>query len=383
MSMPSSVNVLHVPQHQTISKVHHVCRRSTDCDLKSTLPLTDWNTSLCLQGQYHYVADLKTWDEARRHCRETYKDLVSVENTEDVNQLVTTVSSLGYNREVWIGLYSVIDWRWSDGNNGSGWEYRNWENILNNEPDFASFVQFCVNVGDNGRWCDDNCELRYSFICYRGEGAARNIMILKKIPQVNVLISSQTAGEQLDPEYVFVNLKMSWSDAQTYCRERFIDLATVRNETENRKIQSLVPVGSLLWIGLFRNPNNYWSSGSNFSFSYWYAGSTAVVLMTKMCGFAALQSSGRWRLNSCTDRFPFVCYDIPVMRRIVKLKIKPQVPSWTLNDPAVKANILKMDRLKKKGVREVTLSWRQQPDGKVFHQEGRRSRMKPGPEPQL
>ncbi|XP_040038176.2 aggrecan core protein isoform X3 [Gasterosteus aculeatus] len=283
--------------------------------------LTDWNTSLCFPGQYHFVANSTTWDEARRHCRETFKDLATIQSAEDVNQLVNTASSFGYNNEVWIGLFSVIDWRWSDGSNGSGWEYRNWENLLDNEPDFYSFRQFCVNVGDKGRWWDDVCSIRYPFICYR--------------------------GDQLDPEYVLVNLAMSWSDAQTYCREKFIDLATVRNETENNKIQRLVPVGNWAWIDL--------------------------------------QLSGEWRLTSCASRLPFVCHDIPVMRRIVKLRIKPEVPSLELNDPAVNANILKklQDRLKENGVSGVRLSWREQPDGKVFHQEGKQSQKKPGTKTEL
>ncbi|XP_040038174.2 putative C-type lectin domain family 20 member A isoform X1 [Gasterosteus aculeatus] len=324
--------------------------------------LTDWNTSLCFPGQYHFVANSTTWDEARRHCRETFKDLATIQSAEDVNQLVNTASSFGYNNEVWIGLFSVIDWRWSDGSNGSGWEYRNWENLLDNEPDFYSFRQFCVNVGDKGRWWDDVCSIRYPFICYR--------------------------GDQLDPEYVLVNLAMSWSDAQTYCREKFIDLATVRNETENNKIQRLVPVGNWAWIGLFRDPNIYWSSGSNYlntSFSFWGTSTTDMGSMTRMCGLADLQLSGEWRLTSCASRLPFVCHDIPVMRRIVKLRIKPEVPSLELNDPAVNANILKklQDRLKENGVSGVRLSWREQPDGKVFHQEGKQSQKKPGTKTEL
>lgn len=142
-----------------------------------SFPFTDWNTSLCFPGQYHFVANSTTWDEARRHCRETFKDLATIQSAEDVNQLVNTASSFGYNNEVWIGLFSVIDWRWSDGSNGSGWEYRNWENLLDNEPDFYSFRQFCVNVGDKGRWWDDVCSIRYPFICYRGKDIARNITL--------------------------------------------------------------------------------------------------------------------------------------------------------------------------------------------------------------
>ncbi|XP_068569917.1 secretory phospholipase A2 receptor-like [Cebidichthys violaceus] len=282
--------------------------------------LSGWNISMCLLHQYHYVAEPKTWTEAQLHCRETYKDLATIENIEEVNQLVNTVSSLGYNDDVWIGLFSVIDWRWSNGSSGSGSEYRKWENQADNEPDFASYNQFCVNIGDTGRWWDDNCKLLYPFICYN--------------------------GQQLDPEFVFVNQRMDWFSAQRYCRENFIDLATVRNDTENQKIQSLLPGGDWAWIGLFRDPHIYWSDGSGYTFSYLTPGSNTIGSMTRLCSYADLRISGKWRLWSCETRLPFVCYSVPpvktpVMRQVVRLRIKPEDHSLDLNDFAVKADILK------------------------------------------
>ncbi|XP_070849893.1 ubiquitin carboxyl-terminal hydrolase 47-like [Chaetodon trifascialis] len=58
-----------------------------------------------------------------------------------------------------------------------------------------------------------------------------------------------------------------------------------------------------------------------------------------------------------------------VMKQVVQLRIKPGDSPVDLNDPAVKADILKKlhDRLRMKGLRGVTLQWREQPDGKVFH----------------
>ena len=67
------------------------------------------------------------WTEAQTYCRETYTDLVTIDNDEDMNQLINTVSSAGYNSHVWIGLYRVIDWKWSDGYRGSGAEFRSWQ----------------------------------------------------------------------------------------------------------------------------------------------------------------------------------------------------------------------------------------------------------------
>eukprot|EP00064_Thunnus_orientalis_P007685 superscaffoldBa00000868_g7707 len=234
-----------------------------------------------------------TWTEAQTYCRETYTDLATIENTEDMNQLINTVSSAGYNSQVWIGLYRVIDWKWSDGYRGSGAEYRNWDS---NEPDLGT-NEFCVMAFQNPyEWVDYYCSYEKPFVCYN--------------------------GTQLDPKFIFVNQPMNWSNAQRYCRENFIDLATVRNNTENQEVKNLVPV--------------------------------------------------------------------PVKRQVVKLRMKVQDSSVDLNDPAVKAVILKkaslqnpdwvggwfQDRLKEQGVSGVTLKWREQPDGKVFHKEGKEEKKK-------
>ncbi|XP_045919907.1 neurocan core protein-like [Micropterus dolomieu] len=161
---------------------------------------------------------------------------------------------------------------------------------------------------------------------------------------------------------------MNWSSAQKYCRENFVDLATVRSYTENQKMQNFM-TGNLAWIGLFRDPDVYWSDGSGSSFTYWTTDYYPIGSLSVACGVAASQSSGRWKFLPCETRLPFVCYSFPVKRQAVKLRIKPEDSSVDLNDPAVKADMLKklQDRLKEKGVSGVTLKWREQPDGKVFH----------------
>ncbi|XP_042256705.1 snaclec echicetin subunit beta-like [Thunnus maccoyii] len=167
---------------------------------------------------------------------------------------------------------------------------------------------------------------------------------------------------------------MNWSSARRYCRENFIDLATVRNDTENKEANKVVPSERWLWIGLYRDPDINWSDGSDYSFTRWN-GSASESLMKMMCG---VQESNQWTFMSCEKRFSFVCYSIPVKRRVVNLRMKVQDSSVDLNDPAVKADILKklQDRLKEQGVSGVALKWREQPDGKVFHKEGKEEKKK-------
>ncbi|KAK2900221.1 hypothetical protein Q8A73_013350 [Channa argus] len=307
------------------------------------LSLSGWSLSTCLLHQYHYVPDLKNWTEAQSYCRQTYTDLATIENTEEMNQLINTVSSAGYNSSVWIGLYNQINWTWSDGYTGSGADFRMWE-IPHYEPNFVSANQFCVEYR-NSVWWDNHCYLKYIFVCYR--------------------------GTQLNPDFILVNTTMNWTSAQSYCRQKFTDLAIVTNNQQNLKIQNLVPSGEVAWIGLFRDPNFYWSDHTIFSFNYFDPIKNPLGSMNIICGVADLQSSGKWSFLPCDTRQPFVCYARPIKRQVMKLKVKLEDSSVDLNDPAVKAGILKkfQDRLKENGLSAVTLKWREQPDGKVFHKE--------------
>ncbi|CAJ1081472.1 secretory phospholipase A2 receptor-like [Xyrichtys novacula] len=289
-----------------------------DCELKSlkVLLLTGWNVSSCLPRQYHYVADPMTWTEAQTFCRKTYTDLASIGSPEEMKQVSHTVTS-----------------------SGSGAEYRKW---YPGEPNFWN--HFCVGFNTNG-WGDLDCAREDTFFCYQ--------------------------GTQQDPEYVFVNQIMNWSDAQSYCRENHIDLAIVRNDNENQKLSSIKYSGEWPFIGLYRDPLFYWSDGSSLSFTFWDIYYEYLGSMTVVCGVSDLERSGKWRFLPCERKLPFVCHTASQQVKVIRLRMTGKDPSVDLNDLAVKADILKklQDRLKESGLSGVTLRWREQPDGKVFHKE--------------
>uniref|UniRef100_A0A3Q3F7K1 C-type lectin domain-containing protein n=1 Tax=Labrus bergylta TaxID=56723 RepID=A0A3Q3F7K1_9LABR len=90
-------------------------------------------------------------------------------------------------------------------------------------------------------------------------------------------------GTQQDPEFVFVNERMSWSNAQKHCRENFIDLATVRNFNDTEKFLSWVQKGKEVWIGLYRDPDFNWSNGSPSTYTYWKRSPTPLGSMSVEC----------------------------------------------------------------------------------------------------
>ncbi|XP_028330951.1 macrophage mannose receptor 1-like isoform X3 [Gouania willdenowi] len=302
--------------------------------LLALMCLSGWSYSTCLQ--YHYVADQKTWTEAQTYCRQTYADLATIGKKEQNDQILDTITSAGQSSEVWMGLYSTIDWRWSDGFLGVGANYSNWGH---GHPNFAVAAEFCVLVGNV--WYDVLCSDKARFVCYN--------------------------GSQLDPEVFFVNSYETWPVAQKYCRENYVDLVTVTNIKVVEKINSETG-GSVVWIGLHRAPNFFWSDGSNFTFSNWDFVYNMLNSMKVICAVTSSTKGGKWKFLSCEEKLPFVCYSIPHAAYRLQLKITSGNSALDLNDPAVKKDLLKKleERLKSKVERKVTLKWRNPQDGKVF-----------------
>uniref|UniRef100_A0A673B8A6 C-type lectin domain-containing protein n=1 Tax=Sphaeramia orbicularis TaxID=375764 RepID=A0A673B8A6_9TELE len=238
-----------------------------------------WSISTCLLHQYHYVHELKTWTEAQSYCRRHYTDLATIENSSEVDQLINAVSDKSVS-EVWIGLFSEVDWRWSDGYTGNESGYRRWCAGWS-EPNFWAADQFCVFYCSSG-WWDYGCEEGLPFICFSGKHT-----------------------------FVYINQSLSWTAAQSYCRSNYVDLATVKNPSDDQMIQNVTPSDSSAWIGLFRNPNFNWPDGSSFSFTYWYDDFNPLNSLKIICGVAYLKNSGKWRFVPCDNRRPFVCHGTP------------------------------------------------------------------------
>ncbi|XP_008433325.1 C-type mannose receptor 2-like [Poecilia reticulata] len=302
-----------------------------------------FSTSLHLQPVYHFVNQSLSWTEAQTYCRQTHTDLATVLSSDEQNMFISTLSSAGHSSDVWIGLFSEIDWRWSDGLTGSGADYRHWR-TSSNEPSFDYPDELCVSFHYNGGWVTEPCSTQRYFLCYQ--------------------------GSQANPEFVFGNPPLSWSNAQTYCRKNFIDLATFKNDADYQKIQVSMFGQFLHWIGLFRDPNLQWSDGSGVNFTSWDSVSNMIGSMTVICGVTSSGKSGRWKFLPCETRLPFVCFDRPVKKQVMKIRLLTD-NSVDLNDPVLRATILTklQNRLQETGVSRVTLKWRNQPDGNVFKKE--------------
>ncbi|KAK5614810.1 hypothetical protein CRENBAI_012592 [Crenichthys baileyi] len=118
---------------------------------------------------------------------------------------------------------------------------------------------------------------------------------------------------------------MTWTNAQSFCREHHTDLPSVRTSTENEQIKGLMQSLGVVqvWIGLYR-----------FSWT-WVDG-------------------------------------IPVSKQVVKVNLV-KTSSLDLNHPTVLEDLLDQFEQKLKDNRvdgDFKLSWRKQSGAKIFHKDG-------------
>ncbi|KAL6491168.1 hypothetical protein MHYP_G00015130 [Metynnis hypsauchen] len=115
-------------------------------------------------------------------------------------------------------------------------------------------------------------------------------------------------------QFYVVNEHKTWTDAQNYCREKFIDLATIESQEEmNAVITALKGKKKKFWIGLKQKDIHdttswIWSDGSNSSYRNWNTGEPNFG-RHEMCVELWHDAAYRWNDAGCHNhRNPFICY---------------------------------------------------------------------------
>ncbi|KAL2083960.1 hypothetical protein ACEWY4_019478 [Coilia grayii] len=219
------------------------------------------------------------WTEAQTHCRQTYIDLATVCSKHDMDKLTAAFPS-DFTEVAWIGLERGLQWRWQwsfsdkDFYVDSDVDFRNWRS----KPPNPAAVDRCAVLEPNGKWIDDSCSTQRHFVCFNESAVG-------------------------DLKYVLIKENKSWREAQRVCRERHVDLVSVRSNAENNAIKAVVK--SQAWIGLFSDPW-VWSDHSNSSFRFWGPDQPDNVNNVQDC--VAVTHSRVWNVLRCNTSRRFFCY---------------------------------------------------------------------------
>ncbi|XP_059358620.1 macrophage mannose receptor 1-like [Carassius carassius] len=286
-----------------------------------------------LSRPYFYINKAMSWPEAQSYCRERFTDLATADSMDDVNRLVNIVDA-GYNGSVWIGLKGGTQkrWVWSDGENNTS-QYYNWDS---GQPDGDGD---CIAT-NSGAWHDVPCYINLYFVCYGNSG------------------------------YILVKSLKTWRDAQSYCRQHYTDLPTIRNISEKNQINQILLSGYYIWIGLFFDSWE-WSDKWSRVFRHWAADQPFHASGSGDCVAMARNNSGRWAQYSCDLKKPFICYGDDKRKQIVRLKVTCK-GKCALNDPSLQTAILNEISEKLKNMileSDSKISWRKGEDGELFHLE--------------
>uniref|UniRef100_A0AAQ6IIL0 C-type lectin domain-containing protein n=1 Tax=Anabas testudineus TaxID=64144 RepID=A0AAQ6IIL0_ANATE len=99
--------------------------------------------------------------------------------------------------------------------------------------------------------------------------------------------------KQSNKSFHLINFKLTWPQAQRYCRVNHTDLVSGLDQLDDDSVKN----ESNVWIGLFRDTWR-WSDGTNFSFRNWEYVEGLVDRKT-----------GKWSSADCNEEKPFICYD--------------------------------------------------------------------------
>ncbi|XP_053485701.1 C-type mannose receptor 2-like isoform X2 [Ictalurus furcatus] len=281
---------------------------------------------------------MKTWNDALAYCRASHTDLAIIKSSDDMVRLQNEAQRQRFSSEAWIGLYNDINsWRWSFDNEPLGFE--DWDSFFQ-QPNNRDGHEECVAAFWHGGWYDAPCDTVMPFVCFdaRNFAASRYIYISKP--------------------------PMNWSDAQSYCRQHYTDLAIIKNSIESVAFQNILTTSA--WLGLFRDSWK-WINETNMSTVMWAPGQPDNRNDHEDCGFV---TNGQAADAPCSDTKPFFCYsDITGRKQTIRVKIQSK---QDVNDPAFKAAILEKikEKLMDHGMPEnTTVNWLKQPGGVVFHKE--------------
>ncbi|XP_051263477.1 uncharacterized protein LOC127367558 isoform X4 [Dicentrarchus labrax] len=173
-------------------------------------------------------------------------------------------------------------------------------------------------------------------------------------------------------QYSLVTTPKTWYEAQSYCREKCRDLATIDDMREMKTVLETVKgkYDDAVWIGLHKAETRTWH-WSLADKDFYKEGERDYFLWGEETGYHCVaHQQGKLDTASCHNKYYSICFDAQ-QNWSIKVKIIPQDAALDLNEPAVQDAILEQMRqeLSETLTDPFQLKWKKQPNGKVFNKE--------------
>ncbi|XP_072514077.1 macrophage mannose receptor 1-like [Salminus brasiliensis] len=135
--------------------------------------------------------------------------------------------------------------------------------------------------------------------------------------------------------YHFVNESKTWTEAQSYCRQHYTDLATVNDMDEMNKLNQMLEekLDAFVWIGLQSGGADSWGwSDTKFSrrglrYKNWNSGEPNNNNENKACVW--MNGHAKWIDGACTYLYYFMCYDGSISAKSKLFVFISESKTWT------------------------------------------------------
>uniref|UniRef100_A0A4W5N8D6 C-type lectin domain-containing protein n=1 Tax=Hucho hucho TaxID=62062 RepID=A0A4W5N8D6_9TELE len=130
----------------------------------------------------------------------------------------------------------------------------------------------------------------------------------------------------LPHQFHFVNMKMTWTEAQSICRQNYTDLATIDDDmADMKKLNNTIAAtsswGGSAWIGLYDIIWRWCLGNRNLKgMGFWLDGKPKQPYVC-----VSMMLNGSWHDDNCDSLWPFVCYDekqTKVIKRYILITVK-------------------------------------------------------------
>ncbi|XP_052417765.1 C-type mannose receptor 2-like [Carassius gibelio] len=130
-------------------------------------------------------------------------------------------------------------------------------------------------------------------------------------------------------QIVLIQEPKTWTEAQSYCREKYTDLATVQSDEDRAKLKeaaNAVNFQSLAWVGFYRVSWGWSYQNTPASYTMWESWDPDLPKTSEAC--VSVQANGRWGDRGCTEKDYFFCQTDSQDTLQNKFKFIGTVLSW-------------------------------------------------------